>query len=173
MTEAQDIILGKQAEGWSSDSVKEMALRALQTVPKQTFNVMADIGAGSGILTKMLLPYCDQIYMLDDYAAPIQNDKILYRSGDLNASWQLDNESVDFVFSLEVVEHIENPRFFFREVRRILRKGGYGFVSTPNNNNFFSKINFLFKGTHRFFQDSCYPAHISALFKVDLIRILR
>lgn len=166
------MVVGKQKEGQSSSTIKDMALRALLDLGEKKYTVMADVGAGRGELTERLVPYANTILMLDDYEEMNRPANAKFVKADLNDFWNVPDNSVDFVFSLEVIEHIENPRHFIREIKRIMKPNGYGFVSTPNNLNFFSKLNFFMKGEHRFFKDFSYPAHISVVTEVDFRRIL-
>lgn len=166
------MIIGKQVEGSSPPSIKSMALRAFSSVAHSKYGVIADVGAGSGQLTQQLLSFADKIIMLDEYQSDNLPSNVVSIKSDLNQTWGIEDNSIDFLFSLEVVEHVENPRHFFREIKRVLKPGGIGFVSTPNNLNVFSKMLFLLTGCHRYFQDNCYPAHISVLTEIDLKRIL-
>lgn len=165
--------IGIQDEGKSAGSVKNMALSAFKDMKTTNALNVADIGAGRGELSQLLLPLVDSVTMVDFYDANIAHDKIKFVKTNLNDLWDIADHSFDITFSLEVIEHIENPRHFVREIARILKKGGYGFISTPNNLNLFSKLYFLLKNEHRFFQDNCYPAHITCLFKKDMERIFQ
>ncbi len=165
-------VIGKQTEGESPGTIKEMAIRALQSLGNKTYDVVADIGAGRGDLTRLLAPFANKIWMADDFENPEKLPKAQFVKVDLNDNWAIEDDSIDFAFSLEVIEHIENPRHFMREMKRIIKPGGYGFVSTPNNQNIFSRINFFFNSEHRWFKDFSYPAHISVLTKKDFTRIL-
>jgi 2-polyprenyl-3-methyl-5-hydroxy-6-metoxy-1,4-benzoquinol methylase len=42
------------------------------------------------------------------------------------------NESFDAVLASHLVEHLNDPRSFFTQARRILKKDGYMFITTPN-----------------------------------------
>ncbi|MBU0580168.1 MAG: class I SAM-dependent methyltransferase [Candidatus Margulisbacteria bacterium] len=42
------------------------------------------------------------------------------------------NNYFDFVYSLEVLEHILDPSSMLKEIKRILKPGGYGYIQTPN-----------------------------------------
>ena len=46
--------------------------------------------------------------------------------------WPIESSSVDVVFSDCVMEHLADPDLFFREAVRVLRKGGYLCLRTPN-----------------------------------------
>ncbi|MBI3627220.1 MAG: methyltransferase domain-containing protein [Candidatus Sungbacteria bacterium] len=54
--------------------------------------------------------------------------------------------SFDLVFALEVIEHLENPFHFIREMSRILDDGGYCICSAPNPFHIWNKVKFLLKG---------------------------
>ena len=73
--------------------------------------------------------------------------------------------------AVETIEHLENPRAFVRELRRITRPGGLIVITTPNQLSLLSKITLLVKNQFNAFQDGCYPAHITALLEMDLVRI--
>ena len=47
------------------------------------------------------------------------------------------DKAFDVVTAIEVMEHIDNPLEAFREIHRVLKKGGTFVMSTPNNNAFF------------------------------------
>lgn len=46
--------------------------------------------------------------------------------------WPIESDSIDLIISDNVLEHIENPNFFFSESRRVLKKCGYLCIRTPN-----------------------------------------
>ncbi|MBN8836633.1 MAG: class I SAM-dependent methyltransferase [Sphingobacteriia bacterium] len=165
-------IIGIQKEGQSPDSIKRMALAAFKELNLPGNLYVADIGAGKGELLHYIEEYCKEITLVDDFDPQINSEKVNFIRANLNEDWNIKPGIFDFVFSLEVIEHIENPRYFIRQIKHILKPGGYAYISTPNNLNIFSRINFLLKGEHRYFQDSCYPAHISCITKVDMKRIV-
>jgi 2-polyprenyl-3-methyl-5-hydroxy-6-metoxy-1,4-benzoquinol methylase len=73
---------------------------------------------------------------------------------------------------VEVIEHLENPRAFVRELARIVRPGGWVVVTTPNQLSALSLLTLAVKGRFSAFQDASYPAHRTALLEIDLRRIL-
>ena len=55
----------------------------------------------------------------------------------------LKDDSIDIVFSNMVLEHLSQPAMFFKEIRRVLRPGGYFVFSTPNALNIVVLVNRL------------------------------
>jgi len=58
--------------------------------------------------------------------------------------WQ--GASCDAVTTWEVFEHIDNPRHLAREIHRILKPGGFLFISLPNVFHLMSRLMFLRQG---------------------------
>ena len=51
---------------------------------------------------------------------------------DITDPWPLEDASVDAVHSNQVIEHLAQTDHFMREIRRVLKPGGYAVVSTNN-----------------------------------------
>jgi SAM-dependent methyltransferase len=91
---------------------------------------------------------------------------------DLNAmEWALSGLQADVVVAVETIEHLENPRAFFRSLGRLAKPGGWVLVSTPNNLSGLSKLTLLTKNCFNAFQNNQYPAHLTALLEIDLRRM--
>ena len=70
---------------------------------------------------------------LDVAAAATDNPFIdVFHQIEEAGKWPLENDSVDLVVSDFVLEHLKDPMFFFSEVYRTLRPGGYLCARTPN-----------------------------------------
>ena len=44
----------------------------------------------------------------------------------------IDSESIDFVVTFQVIEHISDDKFFLSEIKRVLKPGGKLIMTTPN-----------------------------------------
>jgi 2-polyprenyl-3-methyl-5-hydroxy-6-metoxy-1,4-benzoquinol methylase len=169
----EGILVGKQpGHGWSTMPVYQTAEQVVAgwNLPRDA--EVVDVGGGAGNFTRMWLRHVDRATVLDCEERDL-GPAIRSVACDLNHSWPLETASVDAAVSLEVIEHVENPRHFFREFARILKPGGRVFITTPNQLSAASRLCLLMKGEFQWFQDSCYPAHITALLPVDLTRIAR
>jgi SAM-dependent methyltransferase len=87
----------------------------------------------------------------------------------------LPDGSADVVAAVETIEHVENPRAFVRELTRLARPGGLVVVTTPNQLSLLSKLTLVLRNQFNAFQEApgLYPAHLTALLEIDLIRIAR
>jgi 2-polyprenyl-3-methyl-5-hydroxy-6-metoxy-1,4-benzoquinol methylase len=166
--------IGIQENGESPYHTKTMALAILNSTYKsRRLRCAADIGGGRGDFAQQLANKADQVCLVD-HSPPVAGalpSNVKTIRANLNEHWPIENQMFEFVFSLECIEHVENPRHFMRELRRITRKYGYVFLTTPNQHSLASKLTFFVRGQHRFFQEFSYPAHITAILKCDFERM--
>ncbi len=129
----------------AAPNIYETALSFLPKKRGKTIRVL-DAGAGSGSLSLMLKEKGFTVSACDinpkQYAVSgIQckkanlNEKIPYRSG-----------TFDYVMSLEMIEHLEDPWTFLREARRVLKPKGQLILSTPNVTHISSRVFYLLFG---------------------------
>lgn len=133
-----------------------------------------DFGAGTGSLTRYLLQSgCfREVAAADLMEQPVDLASVRWIRADLNRALPIADNSFDTVIAAEVIEHLENPRAMTRELFRVLKPGGLILISTPNNESWRSLLSLLIRGHFIAFLDSSYPAHITALLRKDLQRIL-
>jgi len=134
-----------------------------------------DFGAGTGALTSRLVEtgLFDSVSGADMMARPPELPPgILWLAQDLNDPLEVSAASFDVVVAAEVIEHLENPRAVAREWFRLLRPGGVVLLSTPNNESIRALVALLVRGHFVAFGDASYPAHITALLRKDIVRVL-
>jgi SAM-dependent methyltransferase len=79
------------------------------------------------------------------------------------------------VTALEILEHLDCPRHFLREIHGLLNPGGYLLFSTPNIANWTGRLRFLLSGEQRQFRESDYhfQRHISPTTDVQMRLMLK
>ena len=90
---------------------------------------MLELGCGAGRMTRSFSQRFSRVYAFDISAEMLRHAQALY-PGAANVAWTLGNgadlsglkdESVDFVFSYIVLQHMPAPEFAFRYIREMLR----------------------------------------------------
>jgi 2-polyprenyl-3-methyl-5-hydroxy-6-metoxy-1,4-benzoquinol methylase len=169
----QRLQAARASGGTSSDVIADRIVEIVERCDLR--GRLLDYGAGLGNLTRKLwgMRRFDQITGADILPRPGNlSSSIPWHCLDLNRAEVLPATSFDTVIAAEVIEHLENPREVAREWYRILKPGGTLLLSTPNNESIRSLVALLVRGHYVAFGDSCYPAHITALLRKDLTRIL-
>src|ERR1700722_4917287 len=78
------------------------------------------------------------------------------------------------ITATEVIEHMENPRHFLRQCRKLLKAGGKIFISTPNIDGTMAKAYYVRTGNFWMFSDEYYNSvgHITPISKWLLLKSL-
>lgn len=90
-----------------------------------------DLAAGRGELSTKLKGLGHEVIAVERHTPQFEADVPLV-DADLNLRWPFDDASFDVATAVEILEHVENPRFFLRELARVLKPRGVAIVSTPN-----------------------------------------
>jgi ubiquinone/menaquinone biosynthesis C-methylase UbiE len=110
-----------------------------------------DIGSADGTFSKVILgkTKASQLIGVDIVKTSVnwankhwKNKKMKFVVGDAH-DLKFKGSSFDAVFILEVLEHVHDPSKILKEVKRILKKGGYGIFLVPSDNLLFEVIWFL------------------------------
>jgi 2-polyprenyl-3-methyl-5-hydroxy-6-metoxy-1,4-benzoquinol methylase len=135
---------------------------------------LLDFGAGRGELLQQLHQRgrFSRLTGVDLFARPATGlaSSVQWIQQDLNQPLEFAGK-FDVVICSEVIEHLENPRQTFRILHAALQPGGTLILTMPNQESVRSYASLLLRGHFISFVDSCYPAHITALLRKDLIRI--
>jgi len=121
-------------------------------MPQETRRVI-DLGCGPGANLFDVFDMCSDIPEVQWYALDLnirliglgarrsrfrvseRNMKAIhFLAGDIS-HLPLTDASIDMLLSSEVVEHLPNPQPAIAEMTRVLKPGGYAFITTPNPHN--------------------------------------
>lgn len=160
----------RQSLGQGHPAIHAMVARMLGA--RGAGGVLADVGCGTGDLARAIGGRFASVVGVDAVRYPGLPETVAFLEADLDGPrLPIDDASVDVAAAVEVIEHLENPRAFVRELARITRPGGWIAVTTPNQLSALSLLTLLVKGRFSAFQERDYPAHRTALLEIDLRRI--
>lgn len=167
-------LAASQASGGTSSSViKRLVLRLLDR--HEATGALLDFGAGRGELLA-LLASAERFHTLagaDLYPPPEElRERVTWHVVDLNEPLPI-TTPFDVVVCSEVIEHLENPRQTFRTLHAAIRPGGLLVLTMPNQQSIRSLLALVLRGHFVQFLDGCYPAHITSLLQMDLLRICK
>ncbi len=157
--------------GISSEPIKSLVLSLLDR--ERASGRLLDFGAGLGELLTRL-------HAAGNYASLAGAD-LFPRPANLPAGveWhQQDlNDTItitppfDVLVCSETIEHLENPRLTLRTLHGLLKPGGLLVLTMPNQESIRSYLALMLVGHFVQFTGQSYPAHITALLRMDLTRI--
>ncbi len=118
-------------------------------VVKSVKGPILDLGCHSGNFTQAILTKIGskQVYGVD--ISPVAIKLISKRIPDGHflvadaAKLPYQNNFFEAVFCLEMLEHVDDPIGVFQEIKRVLKKGGYGVILVPTDNKLFKLVWFL------------------------------
>ncbi len=164
-------VAAQAVQGSSIESVYEVFDRLVGE--KRLGGDVLDYGAGTGFGVKRLLgnPCFTSLAAIDILAKPAGvGSEVKWLQGDLNDRSPAADKTFDLIYSIEVVEHLENFRFQAREFFRMLRPGGTLILSTPNNESWRALSCLIQRGYYVCFGPLDYPMHLTPLLRIDMAR---
>lgn len=161
----------RQSRGTSAGAIYQMVGRALKRRSVGA-GVVVDVGCGVGALRAEIATSFDRYIGVDVVRYEGLLPEVEFHQVDLDTGrTPLPDGVADVVVAVETIEHVENPRAFVRELVRLARPGGWILVTTPNQISVLSLLNLLTRKRFVAFRDENYPAHITALLPIDLLRM--
>jgi SAM-dependent methyltransferase len=126
---------------YSSEGIHEKVLGCLEAFPR---GFVLDVPSGQGAISKELEKLGFKVFLGD-----IARQNILYKNWrcvqiDMEKPFPFKEKTFDYGVCVEGIEHIENPYGLVREFARVIKKGGYLIITTPNVMTIKSRLRFLF-----------------------------
>jgi len=126
----------------------------------------ADLGSGPGAIAARLHAFgCDVLAVdrtAEGFEACLPHVDIDFDGSDFAS--ELGVASFDLVTAVEVIEHVESPIGFLRNISRLLTPGGVAVITTPNVDSLPARAKFLLTGKIRTMDAFSEPTHISPIF---------
>ena len=121
----------------SENVVYQRHLIAYKEAAKIISGTVLEIGSGEGYGIMELAPIADKYIAVDKYDTHISDklkveNNITFIQTEVPPLNGIEDNSVDFVVTFQVIEHIENDELFLKEIKRVLKPGGKLIMTTPN-----------------------------------------
>jgi 2-polyprenyl-3-methyl-5-hydroxy-6-metoxy-1,4-benzoquinol methylase len=146
--------------------------RFIDLLRDQKRGKMLDVGAGTGALSRKLKSEGFDVTACDINPSNFRSEGIPCKTANLNKAFPFSEAEFDYIVSAEVIEHIENPWFFLRELHRITKPGGTVILSTPNLHNWYVRLYFALTSRMFNFMSSYEKiGHITPIFVWNLERM--
>ena len=143
------------------DYVMEQVRRRVK--PSQS---AVDLGAGPGALSARLRDLGLEATAVDINSSGYKAD-LPFVQVDLNEqdfASHLGPGTFGLVTAVEVLEHVESPINFLRNIARLLKPDGVAIITTPNVDSVPARVKFLWAGKIRMMDEHSEPTHISPIF---------
>jgi 2-polyprenyl-3-methyl-5-hydroxy-6-metoxy-1,4-benzoquinol methylase len=131
----------------------------------------ADLGAGPGAMAARLRSLECEVLAVDrdsqGFEANVPHISLDFDQPDF--ATRLGLATFGLVTAIEVIEHVESPIGFLRNVGRLLAPGGVAVLTTPNVDCLPARSKFLLQGKIRTMDERGEPTHISPVF-YDLLK---
>jgi SAM-dependent methyltransferase len=126
----------------------------------------ADFGSGRGAIAERLHSFGCELVAVDrtaeGFEAGLPHVSLDFDQNDFAS--ELSPASFDLVTAIEVIEHVESPIGFLRNIGRLLAPRGVAVITTPNVDSLPARAKFLLTGKIRTMDETSEPTHISPHF---------
>src|SRR5208282_932556 len=131
----------------------------------------ADLGSGPGAMAARLAELGCDVLAADlsksGFAAELPHVTVDFNQPDFASL--LGTRQFSLVTAIEVIEHVESPIGFLRNVARLLAPGGVAVLTTPNVDSLPARFKFFLSGRIRTMDEHGEPTHIPPIF-FDLLQ---
>lgn len=131
------------------DRMFNMIIKHIDNVADVT---ICDVPCGAGMFSRRLADAGMSVTAVDIEAVEPYLFDVSHRVlADANQGLPFESAKFDSLVTIEGIEHLENPTGFLRECARVVKPGGWVFLSTPNVDSFRSRKSVMYRGYHRYF----------------------
>ena len=121
----------------SENVIYQRHVIAYKEAAKIISGTVLEIGSGEGFGIMELAPKAEHYIAVDKYETFISkelqaNNKITFIQTEVPPLKEIEDNSVDFVVTFQVIEHIKDDEQFLHEIHRVLKPGGKVILTTPN-----------------------------------------
>ncbi len=127
-------------------SLNEIHFKIVEVMKNEPRGKVLDFPAGTGRLSWMLHNEGFDVTAADIGIGNFRNPEIPVFQADLDGRFPFDDGTFDYAFCIDGPEHTENMYHTFRELSRVLKKGGSFTLSYPNYSNIESRLRNVFYG---------------------------
>ena len=122
----------------SENVIFQRHLIAYKEAAQMISGTVLEIGSGEGYGIMELASFSDQYIALDKYNPQLSKDfkdqnNITFLQQEVPPLRGVKTESIDFVVTFQVIEHIQNDDLFLNEIKRVLKPEGKLIMTTPNS----------------------------------------
>ena len=121
----------------SENVIYQRHLIAYKEAAKIISGTVLEIGSGEGYGIIELAPKAEHYIAVDKYNTDISDElneanNITFIQSEVPPLKGIEDNSVDFVVTFQVIEHIEDDERFLQEIHRVLKPSGKVILTTPN-----------------------------------------
>ena len=120
----------------SENVIFQRHLIAYKEAAKLVNGIVLEVGSGEGYGVMELADKSQKYIAVDKYDSPIESslkEKNNIEFYKMNVPpLKFEDNSVDFVVTFQVIEHIKDDEKFIQEIHRVLKPGGKLILTTPN-----------------------------------------
>tara|TARA_B100000287_G_scaffold412898_1_gene443854 strand:+ start:499 stop:1275 length:777 start_codon:yes stop_codon:yes gene_type:complete len=121
----------------SENVIFQRHLIAYKEAAKLISGTVLELGSGEGYALKELLANVEKYIGIDKHKTFISEEltasnKITFIQNEIPPINQVDDNSIDFVVTFQVIEHINDDEKFIEEIYRVLKPNGKLILTTPN-----------------------------------------
>ncbi len=92
-----------------------------------------ELGSGEGYGIRLLAPLAEKYLAVDKFDTDISGHaNVEFRKQLLPSLQGIPDNSFDYAVTFQVIEHIQDDKYFISEIHRVLKPGGMLLLTTPN-----------------------------------------